>query len=820
MTEALQGVTVLDIAEGLAGPFAARLLADLGADVIKIEPPGGDASRRLGPFPSSSLNDSECSGLFLYANMSKRGIVLDLGDEHDRDSFRGLVKAADILIESFPPGHLDQLGLGYPELHGLNPGLIAVSVTPFGQTGPYRLWQSEEIVEWAMGGYMYFGGDPAKAPLMIPGYQAQFHAAQEAAVATLAALHYRERGGSGQQIDLSIVEAVLSAHSWTSAAWSHGGQVLQRSGSDLMRCKDGWVHFMRRRFEPDLFLLIEHPELQDEPRFADPLLWMDPSSEIWQLVAAWCRDQEAQAIYHAAQALRIPVTPVNTMHDLLNSPQLQERSWLLEVEHPRAGRLTYPGFPYKLSATPARVYRAAPLLGQDIDQVLRETGVVGSPSVSTEGRRHSEADTAPAPTGEEEVTPLALAGVKVLEITANWAGPLAGRHLADLGAEVIKIEHAQRPATRGAWFAGNDPAKYFYNRAGYFNKLNRNKYDVCLDLSHPDGKALFLRLVERADIVIENNSARVMPNLGLGYDVLSAVNSRLIMISMSGFGATGPERDYVAYGANVEASSGLASTTGYGDGRPYRAGSFYADPITGTYGAVAALTALRAREQDGQGQFIDMALNECGVTFFGMALLEYQMTGVMPPQRGNRHPIFAPQGCYQTIGNDAWLVISIRDDGEWRALCRVIGRSDWAGEAELDGLEGRRRRHDELDRGLSDWTRGYDHREAARLLQSAGIAAAPVLANWELLSDPHFYARHFYIPIEQAETGVFPYPGMPWKLSRTPGRVRMAAPLFAEHNDYVFQQILGLTPAQVAELEAAGVTARSPAPGVVWPPSR
>jgi crotonobetainyl-CoA:carnitine CoA-transferase CaiB-like acyl-CoA transferase len=404
----------------------------------------------------------------------------------------------------------------------------------------------------------------------------------------------------------------------------------------------------------------------------------------------------------------------------------------------------------------------------------------------------------------------------VIEVTGNWAGPLVGRHMGDLGAEVIKVEHVQRPATRALWYPGNEPGKRPYNRAGYFNNLNRSKLDVSLDLSSDEGRELFIRLAEQADVVVENNSARVMPNLGLSWDVLSARNPRLVMASISGFGASGPERDYVAYGANIEASSGLAAVTGYhDDDTPYRANTFYADPITGNYATISILAALRAREASGRGQWIDLSLNECAASFFGDAFVAYQQDGELPPQRGNRHPEYAPQGAYQTVGDDDWLAFTVRDDDEWRALCAVLERGDWLEDSELASAEGRRARHDELDAGISEWAAPLDHREAADLLQVAGIPAAPVLANYELVTDPHLHEREFYIPITHPEAGVLPFAGMPWKLSRTPGRVSRPAPLFAEHNDYVLGDLLGLDQGERAALEASGVAGREPEIGPI-----
>ncbi|HEY7294327.1 MAG TPA: CoA transferase, partial [Dehalococcoidia bacterium] len=390
------------------------------------------------------------------------------------------------------------------------------------------------------------------------------------------------------------------------------------------------------------------------------------------------------------------------------------------------------------------------------------------------------------------------------------AGPFAGRLLADLGAEVIKIELASKPATRALFYAGNDPMKYHYNRAAYFNKLNRNKYGVSLNLAHPAGKEVFWRLLRRADLVVENNSARVMYNLGLDYEHLRAVNPRVTLISMSGYGGTGPERDYVAYGSTIEAASGLASLTGYGPDEPFRTSSYYADPITGAHGAIAALAALHARRRSGEGQFVDMALCEVAAAFFGEALMDYALNGTVRVPMGNRSQRCAPQGAYACVGADAWVALAVRNDEEFVRLCGAIGRADLAGDPRFASHTARLDHHDALDTAIAAWAATVDHNEAARLLQGAGVPAAPVLANWELLSNPHVFERGFYVPVVHPEVGVFPFPGAPCKLSATPVSIRLPAPRFAEHNDYVYRDLLGLSDASIAELREQGVIDDTP----------
>jgi crotonobetainyl-CoA:carnitine CoA-transferase CaiB-like acyl-CoA transferase len=814
MSQALTGVRVLDLAGGVAGGYCSKLLADLGADVILVEPPTGDACRWLGPFPGDR-EDPECSGLFLSLHAGKRSVVADLSRPEDQALVRRLIGDADLLLTAEQPAVLAGCGLDPDRLREEQRRLVHVSITHHGVTGPYRDWQGDEITDYAMGGYLSFGGDPDRGPLMVPGYQAQHHAGMQGAIAALVALAERDRSGLGQFVDVSAVEAMLSAHSWTSVAWSHEGQVMGRTPTDLIRCADGWVFFMLTNLE-GLALLIGRPDLLDDPRFSTVLNRLQHREELQRIVADWCAGQTMETIYRCGQELRVAVTPVATVRDLADSAQLRARDWYRTVEHPRAGEVRLPGAPSMLTGTPAVPAGPAPLLDEHGD-VIRRDGWG-----STEERAARRPTTRPGRAERAAIVPaswsapaspdsLPLAGLRVLELTANWAGPLAGRYLADLGAEVIKVESPKRPATRGLHYAGGDGRTRPYNRSGYFNKLNRNKLGVALDLSLPAGRELFLRLVERADVVIENNSARVLANLNLTYEVLRQAKPDIILCSMSGFGGTGPERDYVAYGSNIETVSGLAALMGYHDDpTPHRTGSYYADPVAGAHGAVAILAALRHRDRTGEGQRIDLSLLESAAALFGEAQMDWSLNRRVPLPRGNRHPRYAPQGCYPSAGNDSWLALTVRTEGEWQALCRVIARPDLAQDPDLQTAAGRQARHDLLDAAITEWSRGLDHYEAARRLQAAGVPAAPVLANWELLSDPHLHARGFYVPVPHPEVGVLPFPGMPWRFSRTPAAVRGGAPCFAEHNALIFRDLLGLTDAEVAGLYAEGVTADEP----------
>ena len=422
--------------------------------------------------------------------------------------------------------------------------------------------------------------------------------------------------------------------------------------------------------------------------------------------------------------------------------------------------------------------------------------------------RAGEPPPPPDAAGERIDASAPFEGLRVIEVTNNWAGPIACRHLADLGAEVIKVELATRPATRGSHYPGLDPGKYHWNQSGYFNQMNRNKRDVALNLATDEGRRLFLELAARSDVVIENNSARVMPNLGLSYEELQKVNPRLVMVSISGFGATGARRDWIAYGSNIEAASGLASTTGYPDDeRPYRTGSFIADPIAGAHAAIAAAAGLERLERTGRGSHVDIALTESAMTFMVAAFAHVHEHGAPMPRRGNAEPADAPTGAYPVDGRDDWIAVAVRTDEQWRALCDAAGMDDLAA---LDA-PARVARRAAIDERLAAWTKPLTRFEAVRELQARGVPAAPILHNWQLHADPHFHARGAWVHVEHPDTGVYPYPGFMWRFSRTAPSVRSHAPRFGEGAGYVFGDLLGLDAAAIERLHEAGVTAREPA---------
>jgi crotonobetainyl-CoA:carnitine CoA-transferase CaiB-like acyl-CoA transferase len=776
---ALDGVRVVELAEGLAGAYCGKLLADLGAEVVLVERPGGHPLRRHGPTRPGAAH----SGLFAHLATNKLSAVLEAPDG---DLLAQLLAGGDILLTD---GAIETPRL--PRF--LPPQLVHVDISPFGRTGPYADWKGSEITTWAMGGYMYFTGEKSREPLMLPGGQSSLHAGMHAALAALTGLAEQRQSGAGQAVEVSHIESVLSAHAWLTVAWSHAGLLLDRTTHDFIRCKDGWMNFMRIVHYPNVFILIDRPDLMDDPRWLDLEGWIANGEELWAMVAEWCGERTRAEVTAAAQELRIACCPVNDPHDLAESAQMAAREWWLDVEDGALGKVRLPGFPYRLSATPPAIRRPAPALGEHTAELTQRPRPVA----------HAAAAGGAADSGP-------LTGIRVVEVTSNWAGPVAGRHFADLGADVIKVEIASRPATRQGYWPMMDPQRQGFNRAGYFNQMNRGKRDVVLNLATPEGRDAFVAIIRQSDVLIENNSARVMPNLRLGYDMLSEVNPRLIMVSITGFGASGPERDYSAYGSNIEASCGLSALTGYEPSQVYRTGYYYADPVAGAHGAIAVLAALECRRRTGKGQWIDISLNECGAGFFAEGLIDYQLNGVFEGPHGNDDARFYPHSAFKCAGIDNWLALAVQSDDEWPSFCQAIGRADLADDPGLREAAGRRARAQEINEAVAGWAAGLEQYEAAWALQRAGVSAAPVLANWQLLADPHLYEREFYVPIEHPVVGVYPFPSWPWRFSRTPAKVRRHSPLFAEHNRQVLSEV-GLSPEQIDALYESGVTSDEPA---------
>ncbi|MDY7012194.1 MAG: CoA transferase, partial [Cyanobacteriota bacterium] len=661
---ALSHLRVLDLSQRLAGAYCTKLMAGFGAEVIKIEPPKGDPLRHCAPFAWEETG-TERSIPFLWFNTGKKSLTLDLDTPSGKENLKQLIGKADILVEDIAPGWLAARGLDEATLNDLNPNLIVTSISNFGQSGPYRDYQAEEITLYAMSGLMYGTGDPNRAPLAGGPAVAQLSAGMKAYIATLMACYRREQTGSGDRIDLSIQEAAIDNIEIAIAEYLHLGKIAKRNNDEhalvpwrTYPCRDGHVAIIGGPIRHWLegIKLMEEPRLL-EPQYAHMAGRIEHRHDIRELMAPWLLQHDKKEVFHLGQANKLAWSYLATLEEVLDSPQHQARHFFTETEHPELGTYLRVGAPFHPSQTPWQQKRA-PLLGEHTESVLAELQAA-TPSK-------------PAAQTASDSTPLnqPLNGIRIVDLTHDWAGPHATRLMADYGAEVIKIEYPQRlDGMRGAYLERK-------NKHPRWWQMNRNKASITLDLHVPEQVEALKELIRRSDVVVDNSRPGVMERWGLGYDTLKALRPEIIMVAMSAFGATGPESHYAGYGGCIEALSGLQILTAYergGDALRVRE----MDVTNGIMGACAIVTALIHRQRTGEGQWIDLSQREACTWLMGEHLLEYTLNGTQTLPLGNRHPVYAPQGCYRCQGDDRWLVLTVRSEAEWETFCQVLEHPEW-----------------------------------------------------------------------------------------------------------------------------------------------
>ena len=830
----LHGVRVVELATGVAGCYAAKLLADFGADVVKVEPPGGDMVRHWGPFPGADPADAmaEQGALHLHLNTNKRSIVADLDRSADRELVARLAGNAHIVLESFAPGRLDAWGLGWDALRAANPSLVLTSITPFGQDGPYASWRGAEIAAYAMGGPMHATGVAEREPLKLAGQLISYQCGAVSTVATLGALLLAGQSGAGTHVDVANFETqagCIDRRMTFFAQYVYNGRIMRRdsgAASGLLPigvypAADGWVQVVcPPAYAPRLAATLGDEALT--AAFADPLWTSDPdvSSLAEALFYGWLADRTAMEAMHDAHPAHLPLTPVRTTAEVIADEHFAERGFFTDIDHPVAGLLRQPGAPFRMAGGWA-VRRPAPVLGQHDEEIRQEVAALplNMPiSTSTTGPNGMASSDGAA--GLEPALP--LAGVRVLDLTMVWAGPYTTMMLGDLGADVIRIEDSRTfNVTRGSsprpaktqldalgWlccYPDDEPGERPWNRNGMFNIHARNKRSVTVDLRRAEGVELLLRLVEQADVLVENNSVDVIDKLGIGWDELHRRNPRLVLVRMPAMGLTGPMRSVVGFGANFEALCGLTSLRGYRHAEPSLTGAavYHMDAASGAAGAVATLLALRRRDQTGVGELVELAQGENMLNLIGEYLIDSGRTGRAWSTYGNRHLVDAPQGAYPCVGEDRWVVLSVDGDDAWSGLCRAMGEPAWASEERFATAAGRRAAHDELDAHLGAWTASLDRWEVAQRCQVEGVVAAPVLDEADLAVDPHLRARGFLRRNGSEEVGWHDYPGHLWRWSGPPLRWGGLCP-FGGANEEVWRGLVGLSAEEYAALAADG----------------
>ncbi len=799
---------MIECGEGVAAAFAARLLADLGAGVIKVEPPRGDILRRRGPFPGD-LPDPENSGLFSALNVNKRGIVLDLETAAGRARLGNLLGGADVLIHNVAPADRDCFGLNSSALCASHPQLIVATVSAYGASGPRANYRAYELNAFHSSGAASVSPltspYPELPPLRLFGNPAEFEGGLHAAMVTLAALWSRMQSGRGQAIDVSEQEALAATLESNFVLYTYAGVESSRFRPRrpgpwfIVRCADGYVLFSLL-YENDWSRFVEwigHPQWTADPEFADTMARGRNMARLQPLIQSWARPWKVADLFAQARERSVAIVPLATIADVYANEQFAARNYFVPMpsRNPEARPLLIPGAPFKSTAEMWSLRRPAPRLGEH----SAEIELAPEDGAGSAGARVVAADAArplPAPP---------LRGVRVLDFMQLWVGTFCSLQLAHLGAQVIRVESSSRPCRQRLLppFADGKPGP---NRAGIFNQWNQGKRSIQLDVRNPQGLEIARRLAARCDVVTENFAPGVMQRLGLDYASLRAIRPDIIMLSVTGNGQTGPWRNDISYGTTAGALSGIYGLCGYQGGEPMEPGWICAESVAAVTGAMSVVAALIHRARTAEGQHLDVAMLETTEMVMPEALMEFAMNGREPRRLGNRDRTMAPHNCYKTKGGPLdWVTIAVGSEREWLALCGAMGRPDLASDPRFINMAMRKRNEDELDATITAWTAARDRWEITRLLQDAGVAAIPTMSSRDLAQDPHLAYRGYFPDLEHPEVGRRIHTGIPWTMSGTPCRVERPAPLFGADTDEILGEMLEMSAAEIQRLRESGV---------------
>ena len=797
----MKDIRVIEIGSLPAAAYCARLLADFGADVIKIEPPAGDGTRREPPF--FDAGGQRQSAYFAYLNYNKKSIVLDCSSKDGLEKLHRLLAGADVLIDGLERAERAAYRLDRDDLRKKYPQLIVADVAWFGESGPYSDFRGTDAISRALGGLVKLIGPAEGPPLALPDYQAAIVGGLAAYIPVVASLISRLNGDAGRAFEISIFEAQVNAAELQLSYFTPdtverrlGINTFSASGGlGIFPCKQGFLGVTSNTSAQwrDLCALMGMPELGTDPEF---LFGLDRGSKRQKLQAVFApifMQRTAAEWFEEALKLKLPLAIVPSMAELLQTKVFRERGAIVPIQVAKRTVET-PGSPFHLVRTPPASGGKVPELGEHTAAILQNI------------RR-----TPLKPGHRSSNSRRPLEGIRIIDLSMGWAGPLAARNLADLGADVIKVEACQYPDWwRGIEKAPNAIKDVLYEKSVRFNLMQRGKRGITLDLTSREGVRLLKELIKTSDALLENNSAGVLRKLGLEYERLVEVNPSIVMMSMSAFGSTGAWSELRAYGSTLEQASGLPGLAGLESERPMQTHPAGGDPIGGLNGCCALLSALLHRKRTGQGQFIDLSLVECMLPLAAVRALEQSANGKLAPRMGNRHPHYTPHGVFRCAGEDQWVMLAITDDAMWQSLCQVMARDDLARDPRLVTAAGRRLREPELEAAIDQWTRSQPAAEAMLRLQRAGVAAGVAQTPGDLLSDPHLQARNFWQEIDRPFVGKHLQASVPYRESGAPYPILRAAPTLGQYNEEVLQGLLGLSDAELKTLAADRVIGTQP----------
>ena len=813
---ALAGIHVVDLAGTVATAYCGKLFRDLGATVTNLEPPGeGHPIRRLPPFhPEASA--PEASALATWLSLGKRSVTAGPEDPEAR----GLLESADLILDAEPAAE-----------RRLLKGQTRLSISWFGASGPYAGRDATDPVISTHTGAARALGPADGPPILATGHTPQVVTGTLAYVGAVGHLLARETGrlDAPLHLDVSILEAAMCITEPGPPGTLATGEIRPRVGINrfwptypvgIYRCRDGWlgVTTVTPSQWRSLCSLLELDELGAEPRYQVSINRIEDADRIDAALRPRLLERTAREWVEAGQAARVPLALAPTPAELFELEQFRERRAWIEAAHPDQGRFLAAGTPFRLRRTPAATGGRAPRLGEHNDAAADGGG--GHATQPADDLEQPDRMPAGRPAHRQSAhrqsahRPTLLADIRIVDLTMGWAGPLATRQLADLGADVIKVESCQYFDWWRGWESTPESiAQKLYEQSTAFNTTGRNKLGVTLDLTSRRGVDLLLRLVAQADAVIENYTASVLPRLGLDYPRLRQANPELVMVSMPPFGKSGPWMNHRAYGSTVEQASGLPHLNGRAGDPPTMQHVALGDPIAGINAAAALLTALRHRRRTGEGQYVDLSHVQSMFPLAAHGLIEQAVRGAPPERSGGRHPLFAPWGVYPCIGAEPWITVTVETGEQWRGLCDVLGMD--AGDPRFADATDRKQREDALDAVLAARTTLHDGMALERRLASAGVPAAVLRNTLDVLYDPHLEARGYWQWRERAYVGNQPNPSAPFRPvaddgASRPYAVEWPAPTLGQHNREVLTRLLGLSADELDALERDHVIGTEP----------